>query len=245
MRFKRRFFVSSSLFRFFLRHLRSICLTRSACNHFYRVRSRVCEPWKVVYDDSRGVTAVSFREEFHVFAFPTIVYLPTYLPIHRHNPLPRLSRRFAHRDVKSFARIFSATATLSFSFPSPLVPPLLLKIRHADFSHPVPPVLHRRWLTFRREISSPWLSVPGSSQRYYTPIVIIVITTRVFFSLPDFFLHSPHLIRFRNRAIAKCLACARFGVPFLEFKEATSLDVVTLRILTRLIVITLNTISSF
>jgi len=139
--------------------------------------------------------------------------VPTYLPIRRHNPFPRFSRRFAHRDVKSFARIFSATATLSFSFPSPLHPPLLRKIRHADFSHPVSPVWHRRWLTFRREISSPWLSVPGSSQRYYTPIVIIVVTTHFFF-LPDFFLHSPHLIRFRNRAIAKCLACARFGVPF-------------------------------
>lgn len=82
-----------------------------------------------------GVTAVSFREEFHVFAFPRpeCTYLPTYLPaaIIRSRGVPRVDSLAEALNRPS--RIFSATVTLSFSFPLPTRPFPLCGIRLADF----------------------------------------------------------------------------------------------------------------
>lgn len=76
--------------------LRSVCLPSGVRNRFYR--ARVCEPWKVVRDDSRGITAGIIPRGISRVRIPANtsgVHLPTHLSTHRDNPLTRLPHSLA------------------------------------------------------------------------------------------------------------------------------------------------------
>lgn len=110
------------------------------------VRASVASHGKLFATILAVLTAISFREEFHVFAFPASTYrAPTYLPTNL--PTAIIRSRGSRVDLLVGAlnrspRIFSAPRRDALHFRSRS--PSLREIRLSDFSHPVPSKADRR-----------------------------------------------------------------------------------------------------